>query len=108
MRQPGVFSPQGGLGRDSLSPTMLRYVSAAAREGCAKVLDAAEELQFWPGGATHTLLAAGPKPGSNDYRRIGLLTLVYRVWPRVRSPVVRGWAQRNQSLLLWVCVGKVV
>ena len=39
----------------------------------------------------HTLLVQLPKPGGSGYRVIGLLPTLFRIWGRLRQPLLREW-----------------
>ena len=89
------FPPRTGHGGDTLRPGDLRLAPPQAREELALLFGLAEDLGTWPWQLLMVIFFLAPK-GLDADRAIGLLSMVIRVWAKIRRALVRAWS-REQS-----------
>ena len=70
------------------------------------MLNSVERIGAWPTDSIHNVMVAVPKAEGEGHRLIGLLTFIYRLWARVRYPVVRAWEQRHSTDAFWAAPGR--
>eukprot|EP00959_Pyramimonas_sp_CCMP1952_P056290 1175762-Pyramimonas_sp.AAC.1 len=84
------------MGLDRLSPIDLERLPDAALTELAQLYNMFEECQTWPWqlmGVVGKLLA---KKTVGQFRVIGLICMICRVWSLAREPVVQSWAASSQ------------
>lgn len=79
-----------GLGLDQLHPKHLSLLAGQALFGIAYYLYTAEVTGLWAEAMQYFSFFLLLKP-SGGFRTICLLSTIYRIWARVRTPLVRQW-----------------
>ena len=81
-----------GVGTDHVRPRQIGLLSDEALEWLITIFCLAEKWGLLPIIASYTILVGISKPEGGE-RLIGLLTTFYRIWTRVRRPIVKQWAE---------------
>ncbi len=82
------FSGTTGVGGDWMRPRHIMWLTAAAREALAALLNYLERGKRWPDVLRHVIEVALTKKAGGA-RLIGLASSIYRLWARVRYLDVR-------------------
>ena len=85
------YSWRVGLGGDFIRPRNLFQLSDAALECMISICMKVERQRRWPSQLLLVLFVQVPKGSGIGHRVIGLLTMVYRVWMRLRSGLLSDW-----------------
>ena len=99
------FKWRTGLGLDQIHPRHLALVS----DGCLKTLafffHLAEVCGKWADPMTFFSFFLLAKP-TGGFRTFGLLSTLYRVWAKLRLPLVRAWSAKVPRNYFAAAVGK--
>jgi hypothetical protein len=83
LRQGRKFRGNTGLSIDGMRPRHLALISPAARGGLVFILTAIERAMRWPSIARWVIANSLPKR-LGGARLIGISTVIYRIWARIR------------------------
>eukprot|EP00959_Pyramimonas_sp_CCMP1952_P234213 4893933-Pyramimonas_sp.AAC.1 len=85
-----------GLGVDFLSPVDLQRLPLDAMIEFTDILKSAETLLAWPAQTQLIATLLTPKKSQGD-RGIGMISMVGRLWSRVREPIVKQWSKEEEQ-----------
>ncbi len=86
----GSFKVAAGLGSDQWSPRAILALPAKGRMALAHMLRTIERVACWGWQMYVVVIGMLGKAGGGE-RPIGLLTMVARIWTRIRKPLASGW-----------------
>eukprot|EP00959_Pyramimonas_sp_CCMP1952_P095115 1989012-Pyramimonas_sp.AAC.1 len=87
---------RAGQGIDRLSQLDLERLPDEALSELAELFNMFEECQTWPWQLMGVLGRLLPLKAEGQFRVIGLIRVLCRVWSLAREPVVQSWAQADQ------------
>lgn len=87
-----TYTWRTGVGADQLHPKHLTLLSYPALFTISYLFYSIELVGCWPDAMRHFAFFLLTKP-TGGFRTIGLLNTLYRIWARLRMPLVRQWGQ---------------
>ena len=99
------FKWRTGLGQDQLHPRHLSLVSDECLYVVGFLFYLAEAQGAWP-DAMSSIAFFLLRKATGGFRTIGLLTAYYRIWARLRMPMVRAWAAKVPRAFFAAGIGK--
>ena len=100
-----TFPNETGLGWDRWHPKVLGRLSKPLHKLLAGILRQCGRDGKWPEDIDLVLIALLPK-GDGDYRPIGLVPTVPRLWMRIRRKHAKKWEEENAREYLYAGKGK--
>ena len=100
-----LFPWKTSTGGDAVHPRMLANMSDIALKYLGLLHVNAEVCGEVPEIFRLIILFTRRKK-SGSYRVCGNLTTFYRIWTRVRLPIIQDWERDNPSCIFWACAGK--
>lgn len=100
-----AFPTETGLGWDKMHPRILRRLSRETVKLMVTILHICEQHGTWPNQVAFVLIALLPK-GDGDFRPIGLLSFLPRIWMRARRSAASKWEASQGRGYLYAGKGK--
>ena len=102
------FRERTGVGMCGWHPRDWDKLGDEGLETLAELLQLAEAVGRWPGSQQCTAMIRIGKEGGapNDYRLIGMMTTLYRVWAKLRRQECMEWEERNFRKYDFACKGR--
>ena len=88
------LSSTKGVGLDFWHPTEMLLLPWEALQEICDILNEAEETMVWPQQTYLNKMIFLNKPGGGD-RTIGLASMLFRIWQRIRAPIVQEWEAKQ-------------
>ena len=99
-----TFPNKTGLGWDRWHPKVLSRLSKPVLRLLVDILRQCEKEGVWPEDIDLVLIALLPK-GDGDYRPIGLIPTLPRVWMRARRAMAKKWESENSRWYMYAGKG---
>ena len=84
-------------GEDGIDAPLLKGATQQGLLAIAGLFNQAERERAFPPQCVGTRVCLQPKPSGDGLRPIGLLSLLYRLWGRCRSPILRAFEKKEAA-----------